>query len=454
MLKKILVTAVMLVATGQSVLAADDYHKYGEWNLSKTSLYDMGAFVDNDGNISGGQNGDEYILFVSNDTNDSQMHGFVYRVTVNGDPNAHPEAPNGLPVADRNFTFVSDSGYDPDFRGGGLAEFYVDATGIYYGGANKVVRWNHDWSNKTTVLTSTQSIYEGATLGKHIASNTWWTADSRRKVYRYNDATHVWDFQFTYPDLGGNHHDGLEIVNNKLYLSDMTSDFIIVYDLNSSGDVVADSNKTYTYTATNVDVEGMSYGPNQHFWFTSGYSSGGLIYEVGDGKLVPSCKQTFTYNTSWAMDRSKCDDIKVPGLANAVMARFVVSDDKTVDLEFATANTVAKDWLENKGFTVKADFTLHTGDGFWTLAAAANSQTVSNGKLRNYFMKFEKDVVSFVGFGVSTDLNSMFAGKPVKEIRYYDSKWNIWKPADGKKVVPATQGLYIYPSGDFGISLK
>ncbi len=66
MLKKILLTAVMLVGSSQSVFAAagDDYNVYGEWNLSKTSLYDIGAFVDNEGNIPGGQDGDEYIFFV------------------------------------------------------------------------------------------------------------------------------------------------------------------------------------------------------------------------------------------------------------------------------------------------------------------------------------------------------------------------------------------------------
>lgn len=264
MLKNILLSSVIATTFVSSAIAVDDYHNYGEWNIGgKTSIYDIGGYVDSN-NLLGGQAGDEYVIF-----NDSKT-GYIYKVTVAGDPNAHPDAPNGQPIATRTFTLTSQSATNDLSSRGADSEFYVDDTGIYFGSANSGIdRWDMDWTNKTTVVASSTSVYS-ETLARNITTGEWWTATRQRAVYRYNNTTNVWDYQFNYPDLGGSHHDGMEIVNDKLYLSDMTTDKIITYDLNTkTGDVVLDSNITYTYTA-DASVEGMGYGPNQHFWFSAG----------------------------------------------------------------------------------------------------------------------------------------------------------------------------------------
>jgi len=444
MLKKILLTVAMLVFTSQGGYA-DDYYNFGKWSIgSYTDLAGIAGFVDTNGKIPGGKNGDEYIIF-------STCHqGAIYRVTVNGDPNAR-----GDQVADRNFTKVSEHN-DTDIICGGDGSFYVDDSGIYFGNAGytkKVVKWDHNWTNKRTVTSPAPDTAQ--TLAYDPNTNRWWTATMSREVYRYNDTNNSWEYQFTYPNLAGGHNDGIAIVNSKLYLSDMTSDMILVYDLNTTtGDLIAGTDVNYTYTDSS-DVEGMGYGPNQHFWFSSSYWSGTpKIYEVGDGKLVPSCKQTFNYSTSWTVGISNCNDITVPGIDDAVMVMVKV-EDGVPKLIFATADQGAKKWLEALDYTVESNLTLQTGQGFFTFSKSDLSQTVDTGKAKNNYVNFTKDIITFVGFNISVDLNVKFSGKPVDTIWYYDGKkWNKWKPADGSETVVANQGLFVLPSGDFSLNIK
>jgi len=437
MLKKILLSTIVATAFVSSVVAVDDYHNYGEWNIDgKYSIYDIAGYVDTK-NLLGGEAGDEYVIF-----NDSKT-GYIYKVTVEGDPNAHPDAPNGQPIAKRTFTLVSQSPTDDLPSWGGAGGFYVDDTGIYFGSAySGIYRWDMNWTNKTKEVNASTSIYS-ETLARNITTGEWWTADRSRQVYKYNNTTHVWDHQFNYPDLGGSHHDGMVIVNDKLYLSDMTTDKIIAYDLNGTGYVIPDSNVTYTYTAT-ANVEGMGFGPNQHFWF-----SAGTAYEVGDGKLVPSCSQTFNYTTTWSMTTSECDEIHVPGIDDAVLVIL----NPEGDLTFSTADAGAKAWLEALGFTVVEDVVLETGQGFWTFGKSTLSQTINNGKSRNNFISLIKDEYTFLGSKNGGDLNKLFAGKPVTEIRFYDGmKWNLWTTGS-RNIVPG-QGLYVLPSEDFQLNMK
>ena len=60
---------------------------------------------------------------------------------------------------------------------------------------------------------------------------------------------------------------------------------------------------------------------------------------------------------------------------------------------------------------------------------------------------------TFVGFKNGGDLSSIFAEKPVKEVRYYDGiKWHLW--TTGSKIIPEGQGVYVLPNGDFSLLLK
>jgi len=425
MLKKLLISTVAIMALSQNI-NADDYNLYGEWSPDNLySYYDATGFIDNTG-LLGGKKGDQYIFFNSGGT------GYIYKVEVNGDPNAYPN------VADRNFTFISSH---PLPSSGGSDEFYVDTTGIYFGSGKGIKRWDFDWSNETDVLGF--GLYS-QTLARNTTTGEWWTATGNRDVYKYNNVTNTWDFQFTYPNLAGSHHDGMEIINNKLYLSDMTSDKIIVYDLNSTGSVEDTSNYTiYDYSANPV-VEGMGFGPNQHFWI----GGGNTIYEIGDGVLVPSCTQTFHYNERWDMQTSKCDDMTVPGFDDTLIMKITNGQ-----MEFATADLGTIAWLNRLGFTAKSSLTLKAGEGFWTYGKFDGiEKTINNGKLRNNFVDFKNGVYTFVGFSSAINLNSKFAGKPVEAVYYYvNNKWNTWHPEDGDLTVLGGQGLYVLANGDFSL---
>jgi len=441
MLKKILISTVAVVALGQTLLA-DDYHKYGEWTPGNYGYYyGITGFIDNNARL-GGMAGDEneYIFFTARNSNTA----YIYKVEVNGDPNSHPDT-NGGAIAPRTFTFVSS--HQISNGRGHAGAFYVDNTGIYYGSGNNIKRWNFDWSGETDIISSGINT---ETLARNSTTGEWWTATRYgRKVYKYNNTTNSWEYQFSYPNLAGSHHDGMEIVNNKLYLSDMTSDKIIAYDLNQTTGIVDDASSynIYSYTA-NPYVEGMGYGPNRHFWMTSGDE----IYEIGDGNLKTSCTQTFNYSTNWTMNRSKCDNIKVPGFDDTIMAKM-----ENGQLIYATADAGAKAWLEglNCGVTVVNELTLKTGEGFWTVGKSNINKTITTGESRNNYVNLQNGSYTFIGFNVSIDLNSKFGSKPVESIYYYNNgNWNTWKPADGSVTVPAGQGLYVLANGDFSITIK
>jgi len=440
MLKKLIISTMATVALAQNV-SADDYLLYGTWNIGgHTNIYDIEGFIDTNGTL--GTAGDEYVIFNSGRT------GYIYRVDVNGDPNMHPDNPNPSlvgDIADRTFTFVSKSAPNALQTGGGADEFYVDDTGIYFGSAELIQRWDFDWTDKNITLSSNS--LNTQTLAKNTATHEWWTSTLDRKVYKYDNNTSSWQFQFTYPDLYGSHHDGMEIVNNKLYMSDMTSDKIIVYDLNSTTGIVDNTSnyQIYTYSASPL-VEGMGYGPNQHFWM-----SAGPAYEVGDGNITTECTQTFNYGTQWTMYRSDCDNMKVPGFDDTIMAKMV--GDK---LQFATADAGAKAWLESLdcNITVLNQLTLNTGDGFWTVGKTDISKTIKSGENRNNFVTLHDGVYSFIGFNVSVDLYDKFGTQPVEAVYYYNGTWETWKPEDGNQVVNAGQGLYVLPNGGFSILVK
>jgi hypothetical protein len=230
-----------------------------------------------------GEKGKEYIFFATQ----SPVKAYCYEVVTHGQPNMHPDNPKATgPVAKRDFIKVS------EYNLASIAStsphtdsFHVDDRGIFYGIAwGGVYQWKHDWTPvgwvfKATKPSSTQ------TSGYHIASDTWWAGGSSdRKIYRFNGTS--WVHIFTHPNLGGSHHDGLEIIGDVLFVSDMTSDVIWAYRLDKDGNLI-DKTPTEPYakmTYSNAGyVEGMGRGPNNHLW-VGGYSYGNL-FELGGGDL-------------------------------------------------------------------------------------------------------------------------------------------------------------------------
>ena len=438
MLKKLLISIVAIVVLGQNLYSSNEYYKYGAWTPDGHGASDIGGFIDKNG-LLGGTNGDQYIFFRENNI------GYIYKVEVNGDPNMHPDNPDATgPIAPRTFTYINQFPVNHSYATGG--EFYIDNTGIYYGSGRGIKKWDFNLVSQPDEISSNLT---SDTLAKNITTGEWWTATSNRGIYKYNNTTHTWESQFTYPSLAGSHHDGLEIINNQLFISDMTSDKIIVYDINTTTGVVDDTSsyKEYTYTS-GPDVEGMGFGPNKHFWIASGW--GGTLYEVGGGIEV-TCSQTFHFNKRWDMQRSECDDINIPGFDDALMLK--INDMGQLIWVTADAGTIA--WLFNDyGIIAESSMILKSGEGFWTYGKVDGiDKTVANGKLQNNFMSFEDTIYTFAGFSSAIDLNAKFGTKPVELVYYYTGGvWHTWRPANGSKTVTAGQGLYVLPNGDFSMS--
>ena len=92
---------------------------------------------------------------------------------------------------------------------------------------------------------------------------------------------------FDYPDMAGSHMDGMEVVTQPetgvpfVYVSDMTSDFIGQYRYDRDAGWVQEN--LFSYIGVTGDVlEGMGFGPLNHFWATAGSS----VYEIGGGDLA------------------------------------------------------------------------------------------------------------------------------------------------------------------------
>lgn len=293
----ILIFSLVGLITIGTPLLADDYYLYVNWNPGLGHLTGVTGYVDTTGAIQGIP-GAEYIVFTSGPAYSGLTTAYIYRVETAGDPNMHPDNPDAPgPIAPRMFTFVSSHfmGNNPIYSAH-ENEFYVDRAGIYYGAAYGwgvmmgcgISHWDFQWNPLPCVVPVSApggSPYGPQTLARNPTTGQWWVGTTWRKLFRWDDVSQSWVYQFTYPDLGGHHNDGLEIINNSLFISDMTSDVIIQYRLDDLGNPIdppGSPYKTFTYSAGPY-VEGMGYGPNKHIWI-SGWDSY-TIYEIGGGEL-------------------------------------------------------------------------------------------------------------------------------------------------------------------------
>ena len=299
-----LAAAVLYSVAASPVATAngEDYYLYGVWNLGAPGsdhLTGMNGYVDEDGVTGWGDPGDEYIVLTGGPSYGGPHWAYVYRVDTAGDPNMHPDNPEATgPVGARTFTLIN-SHYMGVYASGHDNAFYVDQTGIYYGPSDNpprdgalgwgsmmgcgIFHWDFDWNPVACVVPTPAPLW-AQTLAHNPATGDWWTANFARDVYKWDGL--VWAYQFTHPSLGGGHHDGMEIIRDSLFISDMTSDVIIQYRLDESGNVIDPPPnppyKTFTYS-TLAHVEGMGFGPNRHIWI-AGWNSF-TIYEIGGGAL-------------------------------------------------------------------------------------------------------------------------------------------------------------------------
>ena len=230
----------------------------------------------------------------------------IYQVSIpaGADPNMHRDNPNATgDMAPRTFTLVGSHNFRADcgWSAGHQSEFYVDENEnyIYYGARYAIEKWNRNANgtfgaylgrvqggggtpipgtqDNLTGYTGTQEW--GETLAYDHSTNTWYVCTRDRWVYSFNASVDTaWQFEFTYPTYHGSHHDGMEFVNDYLWISDMTSDKIGQWEKQPAGSWIEVNNFTYSFTEY---VEGMGFEPLGHFWVTSGSK----LYELGGGEL-------------------------------------------------------------------------------------------------------------------------------------------------------------------------
>ena len=229
-----------------------------------------------------------------------QGHIDVYRVALvdtdkDGklEPNQHPDNPkNRGPVEERVLTYLRTlkAPIGPVHH----SEIYATEKKLYFPGMDEIFV-EYDLASEKTV-----KIVDGAILkapgGRAISvsgydevNKLWYFASEYpRRVFSYDPKISALVPEFDYPDMSGDHMDGMAFVpdpnNGKgyLYVTDMTSDYIGQYSKDATGKWT--QTNLFHYGDPDVEsVEGMGFGALDHFWV--GGRSAGSLYELGGGDL-------------------------------------------------------------------------------------------------------------------------------------------------------------------------
>ena len=252
-----------------------DYYQFAEFLTGSTAFmggYDVDSFEDK--------------LYVLNGNID------VYQVTLldsDGDgqlePNQHPMNPdNSGPIEQRTIAFVETI---PSFGtpSASSSELLALDDRIYIAGS----QLTENVLGVGTSVVTTPPGWAGwfAHIGYDDVNGVWYASnEGQRRVFQYCAATNTWGIAFMYPDMAGDHMDGMEVVTDPetgipyVYVSDMTSDFIGQYRLDPTEGWVQENLFSYVGTAGSL-VEGFGFGAFNHFWATGGNT----VYELGGGDL-------------------------------------------------------------------------------------------------------------------------------------------------------------------------
>jgi hypothetical protein len=282
-----------------SPVFADDYFVYSSFDPQITCgcVVGVGGYVEDIGVPETWGDEIQFVYFLSGTT------GYKYRVWVTNhggpddptpdriDINQHPDHYDPAhvgPIEPRHFEFVSSASLE-GYTGGSEKhkdEFHVDSTGIYIGANDYGIhKFNHDWTYVGKIANPTPVTTES--LAYNSGENIWYAGGRERTIYQLTDTDgdgnfldESWQAVFTYPSYGGGHHDGLDYAGGFLLISDMTSDVIgkWKYDVDTGK---WNEYKKYFYSEP-APVEGMGFGPCNHFWI----GGGSYFYEVG-GEINP-----------------------------------------------------------------------------------------------------------------------------------------------------------------------
>jgi hypothetical protein len=250
------------------VLASPDGSYYVYTNRSASSL-GVGSIYDVD----------SYDNYIYANIGGGNIARWTVGLSGGTDANLHPSNPDATgPIVTR--TFTDRQTYRTGIGGSSISEIYAASDALYFrasGGAwggfgAPLLRYDLATSVVTTELSSA-----GSFLAYDDASSTWYTGhENTRGVYSWNGS--AWDLEFTYGNMAGSHMDGMEFVNGSMFVSDMTSDYLLQATYNTgTGDW--DRTNLFQYSDPSY-VEGMGFGAFDHFWI----GSGGLV-EIGGGEL-------------------------------------------------------------------------------------------------------------------------------------------------------------------------
>lgn len=198
------------------------------------------------------------------------------------DPNLHPDNPDATGAMVTR-TFTDRQIYNTGIGSQSHREIYAASDALYYrtGGGwgdtnGSLVRYDLGTSTTSTVINGGV----GSLLAYDNVNDIWYMGqEDVRGVYSWSGSS--WDLAFTYGDLAGSHMDGMEFVNGSMFVSDMTSDYLLQATYNpATGDW--DSTNLFKYNdPTGTVVEGMGFGAFDHFWV----GAGNRLIEIGGGEL-------------------------------------------------------------------------------------------------------------------------------------------------------------------------
>lgn len=231
----------------------------------------------------------------------------VYQITLldsDGDgalePNQHPDNPDHPGEIEQRVLQLDQT---LAIEGGGptsASELYVDDARVVIGGFE--LTQNSLMGAAPSVISTAPAWLSGPRfeqIGYDDLGGLWYASNQQhRRVLQYDPATDRWGIAFEYPALAGDHMDGLEVVRDPddatvyVYVSDMTSDFIGQYRFDPVDGWVQQNVFAYD-GGVGVPVEGLGFGPLNHFWATGaaaevdGVPSGEVrLYELGGGTIA------------------------------------------------------------------------------------------------------------------------------------------------------------------------
>lgn len=270
------------------------------WN-DKGEFYLYSEFIRGSSEFKGGGDVDTYgnLIYVNRDGKVVD----VYEVSIpdSTKQSMHPDNPEVTgPIEPRTLTF-KESYNVPGLSWPTTGELFAVDSGLYYLYDRNVNYFDFETKKKKVICNSSKLVPAMHLLGYDDLNDIWYAGGrDTRTVYSFNKTSKDWDVEFTFDTLFGEHFDGLEVIatekNTKIYVSDMTSDYIGVIN-NESGTWKEQSLNQYDGSAGYV--EGMGYGALSHFWITTGgtglmTADSGTLYEIGGGGLVVEIPETVT----------------------------------------------------------------------------------------------------------------------------------------------------------------